>query len=248
MEVDRYQQNGLSVTIHTDDDPPNPRRMCDHVGTMVCWHRRYLLGDKHEHRNPAGLIAHLIREVLTDEQARPIVLALVVMDRRIAREELRDCRETGNGYKDYAADVIAEDLSDPGPEQAAMEALEEAGLVILPLNLYDHGGITMSTTGFSCPWDSGQVGYIHCAPGKIADEWGGHSDAKAKATACLEAEVKEYDQYLTGQVYGHVIEDDEGNHLDSCWGFYGEDAVREAAKSEAAAIASDASRYQGAAI
>ena len=32
--------------------------------------------------------------------------------------------------------------------------------VILPLYLYDHSGITMNTTGFSCGWDSGQVGFI----------------------------------------------------------------------------------------
>ena len=31
------------------------------------------------------------------------------------------------------------------------------GMVILPLYLYDHSGITMNTCGFSCPWDSGQV-------------------------------------------------------------------------------------------
>ena len=29
--------------------------------------------------------------------------------------------------------------------------------IVQPLYLYDHGGITMNTTGFSCSWDSGQV-------------------------------------------------------------------------------------------
>ena len=41
--------------------------------------------------------------------------------------------------------------------------------LMLPLYLYDHSGITMNTTGFSCPWDSGQVGWIYAfkedAPG-----------------------------------------------------------------------------------
>lgn len=30
----------------------------------------------------------------------------------------------------------------------------------LPLYVYDHSGVRLNTTGFSCPWDSGQVGWI----------------------------------------------------------------------------------------
>jgi len=29
-------------------------------------------------------------------------------------------------------------------------------------------------------------------------------------------------QYLTGDVWGYVIEDSEGNEHESCWGFYGQ--------------------------
>ena len=32
-----------------------------------------------------------------------------------------------------------------------------------------------------------------------------------------------YDQYLTGDVWGYVIEDSESHEIESCWGFYGED-------------------------
>jgi hypothetical protein len=34
--------------------------------------------------------------------------------------------------------------------------------------------------------------------------------------------VQRYDQYLTGDVWGYVIEDSARNELESCWGFYGE--------------------------
>lgn len=47
----------------------------------------------------------------------------------------------------------------------------------------------------------------------------------------LKSEVETYDQYLTGDVYGYVIEDKEGEELDSCWGFYGEEYCLEEAKS-----------------
>ena len=50
----------------------------------------------------------------------------------------------------------------------------------------------------------------------------------------IRGEVAEYDQYLTGQVYGYVIEDEDGDHVDSCWGFIGGlDYVRTSAKEAA---------------
>jgi hypothetical protein len=36
-----------------------------------------------------------------------------------------------------------------------------------------------------------------------------------------EGMVETWNQYLSGDVYGYVIEDGDENHIDSCWGFYG---------------------------
>ena len=74
-------------------------------------------------------------------------------------------------------------------------------VAILPLYLYDHSGITMRTEPFSCPWDSGRVGFIFFTREKLKDL--GYKiaskSAVKKAMACLEAEVKDYDRYLTGE-------------------------------------------------
>ncbi len=109
------------------------------------------------------------------------------------------------------------------------EIVDRKDVVALPLFLYDHSGITMNTTGFSCPWDSGKVGYIYVDTAKIRQEFNLldpskkiHKDVKDKVIKILEQEVKTYDQYLTGEIYGFVIEDSEGEHIDSCWGFYGD--------------------------
>ena len=104
--------------------------------------------------------------------------------------------------------------------------------MILPLYLYDHSGITMNTCGFSCPWDSGQVGWIYADKAMIEQEHGKITpEILEKVRQTLEAEVKEYDYYLTNQCYGFQLfkEDVE---VDSCWGFLGEirdvqDAVKE---------------------
>ena len=48
----------------------------------------------------------------------------------------------------------------------------EDNVVFLPLYLFDHSGVTMNTTGFSCPWDSGQVGWIYATKEKFREETG----------------------------------------------------------------------------
>ncbi len=106
--------------------------------------------------------------------------------------------------------------------------------IVLALYLYDHSGITMNTTGFSCPWDSGQVGWIYVTHDAIKKEWGRKRLSKKfikHIEALLRSEVKVYDLYIRGEVYGFKAlkkdskaEDfDDAEELDSCWGFYGTD-------------------------
>ena len=103
-------------------------------------------------------------------------------------------------------------------------------IIYLPLYLYDHSGITMSTSPFSCPWDSGCVGIIYVTKEKVREEYGWKVLTKSrveKILSSLKNEVEVYDQYLTGDVWGFkVVEyDEEDNYekeVDSCWGFYGD--------------------------
>ena len=55
----------------------------------------------------------------------------------------------------------------------------------------------------------------------------------------MESEVKQYSQYLEGDVYGFAIEDPDGNDMDSCWGFYGHAYCLQEAKSIADSLAAD---------
>lgn len=133
--------------------------------------------------------------------------------------------------------LILQDLEMYDEIYGDVETLEEwlnvkNDWVCLPLYLYDHSGITMSTSSFSCRWDSGQVGYIYCPTSKIIAEYGDTTpETLAKVTAVLESEVEIYDQYLTGDVYGFklmkITKCDYGHEheeeIDSCWGFYGSD-------------------------
>jgi hypothetical protein len=86
----------------------------------------------------------------------------------------------------------------------------------LPIYMYDHGGVTISTNPFSCGWDSGQVGYIYMSKEKAREE------AYTDPLAILENEVTTMDSYLRGEVFGYVVYDAEGQELDSCWGYLGD--------------------------
>ncbi len=70
----------------------------------------------------------------------------------------------------------------------------------------------------------------------IEKEWTAHGtpDPKTAALNCLKSEAEELDQYLSGDVFGYVIETADGDrHMDSCWGFYGQKYATEAAHEAA---------------
>lgn len=126
-------------------------------------------------------------------------------------------------------------------KEVILDGVEEDDVVALPLYLYDHSGITMSTTPFSSRWDSGQVGWIYAHKDDLMDIPGVYEDNhfnEDKAYDILKEDVKEYDQYLTGSVYGYIAEKKDGcpcckrvdyMEEDSLWGIFAEsedDAIK----------------------
>jgi len=105
-----------------------------------------------------------------------------------------------------------------------VELAKEAGdpiLAILPLYLYDHSGITISVGAFTCGWDSGQVGWVYITQSK-SDMMGCHGWTTDQYENAIRSDVKTYDDYLTGQVFGYVVEGRDGETLESVWGFVGD--------------------------
>ena len=117
-------------------------------------------------------------------------------------------------------------------EEWAAENTDEI-VARLPLFLYDHSGITMSTGSFDDRWDAGQVGWIYATRESIRKIWGDEPYTEAQIVEALESEVKIYDTYITGGYVGYVIEDEDGHTLDSCWGFDDADYCMVEARSSA---------------
>ena len=160
--------NGKTLEVTQDEYPNNPRHD-DNISTMVCFHGRYSLGDKHTYK-----------------------------------------------HQDYSGWAEM--------EKAIIE--NEKPAIILPLYLYDHSGITISTTPFSCKWDSGQIGFVFISKDKVKNNYGVKRVTKKeieKATKNILAEVETYDLYLRGEVYGYTLITENGEIEDSCWGFFGSD-------------------------
>lgn len=103
---------------------------------------------------------------------------------------------------------------------------------IKPVYMHEHGGVTINTTGFSCGWDSGQIGFVILDGNERCDWEMLDQEQKDKV---LVHEVEVYDAYLKGEVY--TVEIIKRSSLfmhgvrywsdwvsqDSCGGFYGED-------------------------
>ena len=171
------EYKGYEFKIEQDEDADSPRNW-DNLGTMVCWHRNYDLGDK----EATGILTP------------------------------REFVEWADGNADIA--------------------------VILPLFLYDHSGLRMKVGSFAgllpqghAEWDTMQVGWIYVTKEALRKEYSCKrvtAKVLAQARKVLEGEVETYDQYLSGDVWGYVI---DGVADGSCWGFYGYDECLSEAKA-----------------
>lgn len=111
-----------------------------------------------------------------------------------------------------------------GWDEFSRQLTRDGHILIMPLGLYDHSGITMYISDSHDRWDGGQVGFICTTKQRIRECYGVKKITKAtldKAREALKNEVKTYDDYLVGNVYGFRITKD-GDEVDSCWGFIGD--------------------------
>lgn len=194
-----------TLEIERDIDAESPREW-NNVCTMVCWHRHYNLGDKHDYDNAHRFLEDILHNVC------------------------------GMEYEDV------EELSISEKYKLASESGE---IYIKELNLYDHSGITISTSNgypYNDRWDAGCVGFVYVTKEELFKERIGMVEEKweEQADRYIESEVKIYDQYLRGDTYGYTLtkkvivqekcphcgevirEDEDQVYDDSSWGFYGD--------------------------
>lgn len=185
--AEQYEHEGVTVNIYYDTDTRDPRPDYDHLGTMVCWHPDYILGD-FQFRGGRGAVETPYRE----------------------------------GWKGDNSFRSMEQLH-------RYIGIARQGICILPLTLYDHSGISIRVGSGPGPWDPGgwdstMVGFIYTTHERVTELCGDGEEeyhTEQWIREALVGEVKEYNSYLTGEVYGFVV-DEGGPDEESCWGFIGD--------------------------
>lgn len=220
--------------VETDDEPWNPREDMDgNIGTMFCMHGRYKLGDKISFSNSMGMKYAMLQDAgITTEKVIKLAKrgeeALhfrLVYNRHEKMWELlvRDCDgdERFVSHEHYL-EYLEEDVISAISVQEIME-ISKGNLIALPLYLMDHSGISMQTSDYNDPWDSGQVGWIWSTVDKAEKISGKQGLSAEELRSWLESEVKQYSQFLEGDVYGYIIEKYEKGdwcECESVWGYY----------------------------
>lgn len=95
---------------------------------------------------------------------------------------------------------------------------------IFPVSAYIHSGISLSLSNeeypFTSIWDTSMKGFVLVLKNCKEDTFDinvNEEEAKDKA----ENLIKTWNQYLSGDVYGYMVETPNGEEQGGCWGYYG---------------------------
>lgn len=260
-EYKYYKRDGKLMRLHIEqeEEPLDPRYDWDgNIGKMMCWHRYYSLGDYKENNfsDNEDFLNDLIRNNVKEKSIINYVKGKKAsngLELKYDKHEkmwqlwgtyywfpIGSPKDAKFGIIEECEDItwLVDEIIEALPQKDKWKLLEKhAQIIFMPLFLYDHSEITMNTCGYSCRWDSGQVGYIYTdkktimeTGGMLQNEKGNYvkitdRNWKKAAYQWMEGEVEVYDQYLQGEVYGIITEEydtdsDDWEEKDSCWGFF----------------------------
>lgn len=186
-DVFKWEHDGKKFCLHIrqDECPGNPREEWDNLCLMVCFHRRYTLGDSVAQKTPEEFWQKMVADLLPGKQLVSAVRNGEVDGMKIIeRKDNPDCvefclldhwSESKDNWSHDTIDIrwleseIRENLTIGNCQKLLKPYCEW-----MPLWLYDHSGLTMScgarTGQYADRWDSGCVGWIVAMKEKIMKE------------------------------------------------------------------------------
>lgn len=209
------------------NEPDNPRDF-QNLGTMLCWHPRYKLGDYD--KNPYGDIDDALAELVFEHVPAKDIFeylqagksdslsltkkadgTLVFSDESdefdfTVELPAEECDESGHQFQEFVKYIIKQ----MGVVDTSWLLANKApDIVVLPIWMYEHSGIAISTSygyPYSDRWDSCCCGFIYASKqdGVTFGAWKEDTPDKEwreKAAQQLACEVKVYSYYLDGEVY-----------------------------------------------
>ncbi len=99
------------------------------------------------------------------------------------------------------------------------------------IDKYEHSGISYSIAGegMQCRWDTSNSWAVWYPDKCLMQELKGlkGDERRAKCIEYARQACTLFNQWANGEVYGYNAEDPSGNLIDSCWGYYGYEAMEE---------------------
>lgn len=136
---------------------------------------------------------------------------ILAFHKRYDLDEDKDCP---CGVRDFDKELVDDYVS----------SIDKNGGVVFSLYMYDHSGISLSISPFSCSFDSGQLGFIYVKKEKLESENLDAIKDFKKISEIIKGEIDVYNEYLMGSVYRII---DNANEID-CGGYYGYDGYKSA--------------------
>lgn len=106
------------------------------------------------------------------------------------------------------------------------ERADRKGYLCYPISCYIHGGIALhfNSTDYD-RFDGGIFGFYLSEKKDICNRFSKKIVSKSlrkEVEGYIENEIKAYEDYCNGNVYGYNITNKFGEEIDSCYGFYGD--------------------------
>ena len=230
------------LRIEYDETPIDPRIEEDNMATMVCWHNRYNLGDEHNYNSPNEFMLDMFQNLCKPSDEEYDEFEKLDMGEKMIKLDSTKliCIQPLNLY-DHSEITISTSAGYPYNDRWDSMCV---GFIYLTKEK------TMAeTSGYACDENGNLIKKEHVHDNGVST-WGYKTIPltdgtwEKRAEEIISNEVKIYDQYLRGYVYGFILEEnihyrdekkcphcgeiisiDEGDELkeiDSCWGFYGD--------------------------
>lgn len=120
--------------------------------------------------------------------------------------------ENNNTFEEFA-EKHGVDVSKKWDLDSVMDAMREEGYYVVPVYALHHSVSHYSTHDFHDPWDSGVAGIAFCKKQK------GLPDDDDYLRTIIDQEIKEYDAWVNGEIYGVVRLDKTADIVDETTGW-----------------------------
>ena len=194
--IKTIKKAGYTLEIGYDECSDNPREWDSEFSTMLCGHHRYTLGEERltgKYDSMKEEVQHYIVSHNCLEFER------LVNSQGFKEEELEEL-QAWNDEETDSCNIVEEFIS--------------THFVVLPVYMYEHSGIALSTGPFNCRWDSGSLGVIFT---KITPQ-----SCPESVEEDMKRQVEDYSNYVNGDVFQWSIRDSDGDFVESCGGYLGD--------------------------